>query len=309
MTENAISQNIFNEIYSIHSLLDIILAGIPKVSIASMQLIADLLKQNQTNIYIPGKTQSSEKNRIKIIRYGFVPILIHASLNGKSEKFRRTAENIVRYNCYLKELEWSLTMLMRYIAVNPSINKKCTLPAIAQKKSNTALEIVPELSSKTKASIHNSDSPYSSNTSKQNFPSAKFMNYLVMEYSNQQRNHNKKMEFYDEISYVLSEYFYYINRKSRELNFLEVRARLISLIGSIKVSHKNKELMKDKHGGEKKLFKKDKDQVFPLNDYGTKSSIMEYLKFPAMNEGSSSTRVKSFPKFDQSPSKTQKILG
>ena len=160
MAENLIYQKELFKTHSLHLLLDAVLSDILSISKSCLDFLMKLLKFNRTNVYIPGKTLSGEKQKQVLMIHGFILVLLNMTLNCRDESLQNMSEQYIKQYCNLKELCWNLKMIDSFLAAIPEKNKIYKsangLPYITQSNllyesinSDNELNISPESVNKT----------------------------------------------------------------------------------------------------------------------------------------------------------------
>lgn len=197
-------QNQTKLIYSIHSLLGVIISETPKLAVLSLQLLSELLKLYSTNTSNPNKKSSNEKNRLRIMLQGLVPALLHTIIKTKDENIKKEAEEILNNDCYLKELEGNLKLLERYLATTPAAFSRDLARILPEIPQNKKPQDGNDDGTKTERNTNNTVS-HSNGNHRESFPGRQFINYLYMEYANQQSDANREQKAQEEKNYILSE--------------------------------------------------------------------------------------------------------
>lgn len=195
--ENGTAQEHFRKLYSLHSLLNLAVAELPRLSTLTLELLEELLKGNQGSALKSDRDSLPNRNRTRMMQYGLVPVLVHASLRARDEGLRKLAEEMVK-NCFpVEELEWNLKALEGHLVTNfSSAHKERArfLPEIQPKGSQD--DDAPKL-------VQSSSTPRLK--SKGGFPGKDFISYLYWEYSKQQVDPQQELDDYGEKYYILTE--------------------------------------------------------------------------------------------------------
>jgi len=119
MSEDALLRRFFVNTENLHALLDCIISDSQnencEISLNALKTLAKLVKCNKTGVYIPGQTLEAEKQRIRIMQHGFLQILAYLVLQTKDANLKKTADDFLRFSCEIKELEWSIKALDKYV--------------------------------------------------------------------------------------------------------------------------------------------------------------------------------------------------
>ena len=97
---------------SIHLLADTVLSNVNELSDTSSDVLLCLLSSMKTNVYIPGKTAHTMKQRARIIQCGLILVLTHKLINTDDGILKESIKNA----CDIKELEWNVEAIEKVLS-------------------------------------------------------------------------------------------------------------------------------------------------------------------------------------------------
>jgi len=283
--ENTGSQEQFNKVYSIHSLLGVVLAEVPKLSMIALELLGELLRLNKDN------SLTSTKNRLRMIQFGIVVVLVQVSLKAKDEDLRKKAEEMIKSDFSVEEFEWNLKALEIHLSTTcNSKDRGRFLPDIELSKNLQDTET----------------SKSTNNKSKPQFPGKEFINYLYYEYSKQQLDAPQDQDN-NEKYFILFEYLLLLTiSKLQSIDFVEVRNRLRIITSEVVWAKKRqKKSFKALNKNKVEDLTKDLEVNRVSKNHTTKPKPSECLK-PIDKNTKLIPKVKSMYRLSETTSKIQK---
>jgi hypothetical protein len=283
--ENAGSQEQFKRVYSIHSLLGVVLSEVPKLSMMAIELLGELLKLNKDN------SLTSTKNRLRMIQFGIVLVLMQVSIKAKDEDLKKEAGEMIKNDFQVKEFEWNLKALERHLST--TYNNK------------DRGRFLPDIQSNK-----NTQSDKQANTkSKSQFPGREFINYLYYEYSKQQLDALQDQDTNSEKYFIFFEYSFLLTiSKLQVIDLVEVRNKLRTITSQMMwIKEKQKKSFKTLSKKKIKDLNKDFETNIVPKNYTVKPGLSEYLN-PVDKNTKLIQKVKSIYGLNRAPSKVQKIF-